>query len=266
MANLDPECRPAAPLAIGSALSRALLGFGLVALLLGVSARKACVGGEPALLIRGDGTYENAIAWQFESSAAPDYGAFAVPFPEALVSWISAVVLDLTGAPPIGSAPAGPAINRLGIADVFVWDDTDGVPGAVLWTETGVSLELDVTWPSFVRVVVPVDPVVRCDAITGDAAWAGFWGNWPGEPAATFVGTDLNGFGPAGMTRIAPGLGFPSGWQDVSIAWGGVTALGIGILAEPCGPEPVLRSSWGAIKRLYAYGSSPHPTKRGRFS
>ena len=226
----------------------------------------------PEVIIRGDGSYENAIAWQYEASAAPDYGAFAVRFPEALQSRISAVVLDLTAVPPtvIGTSRESPTVDVLSLledsgpltelgfsdssaADIYLWDESAGAPGAVLWIQVGSPLTLDVAWPDFARITVPVDPMLRCEQITGDAAWAGFWGDWPDAPAAAFVGTDQDGFGPAGVTRIAPDLGFPAGWQDVSVAWGGITALGIGVLAEPCGQEPVLLSTWGTIKRLYAW-------------
>ena len=265
------------------------------------SAVPTTAGNTPEIIIRGDGSYENAIAWQFEAAAAPDYGAFAVRFPEGLESKILAVVLDLTGAAPAGRSPgqnrpialvasslersipltapslerpiqlaasslerpiafAGTGDDRRGsdqsgsgppTGDVYIWDESDGVPGAVLWTQAAVPLSVETSWPHFTRINVPVDPVVQCEAVLGDAAWAGFWGNWPGSPAGAFVGTDQDGFGPAGMTRIVPDFGFPAGWQDVSVAWGGITALGIGVIVEPCNPEPVLQSTWGAIKRLY---------------
>lgn len=260
-------------------------------LFLSVLSQGKGAGSAPELVIRGDGSYENAIAWQFEASRPPDYGAFAVSFPEALESTISAVVLDLTGAPPatrskgrdpspsVGldrlagggcSDPASPrtvfpmlsapasksamTVDRTGnppLVDVYVWDDSGNQPGTVLWTFAGFPVDLASSWPAMSRVSIPVDPPLRCVAITGSAAWAGFWGDWPDGPAAAFLGVDQDGLGASGMTRVVPELGFPSGWQDISVAWVGVTALGIGVMAEPCGQDPVLSTTWGAIKRLY---------------
>ena len=210
----------------------------------------AATAGDPEVILRGDGTYENAIAWQYEGAALPDYGAFAVRFPESTTSVISGLVLDVTGAPPALVARGARAGSAL--VDVYVWDEAEGsLPGGVVHLETGVSLEVSSAWPEFSRAVLAIDPPVRCQQLTGGAAWAGFWGNWANGPAGAFVGADQDGFGTAGLTLITPGLGFPSGWQETSVAFPGVTALGIGILAEPCGLEPVLPSTWGSIKRQF---------------
>ena len=250
----------------------------------------AATAGDPEVILRGDGTYENAIAWQYEGAALPDYGAFAVRFPESTTSVISGLVLDVTGAPPAlvargarmdlasdghisnaGTAVSGdlrmgkpvgqdngaedstpPSVAGSALVDVYVWDEAEGsLPGVVVHLETGVSLEVSSAWPEFSRAVLAIDPPVRCQQLTGGAAWAGFWGNWANGPAGAFVGADQDGFGTAGLTLITPGLGFPSGWQETSVAFPGVTALGIGILAEPCGLEPVLPSTWGSIKRQF---------------
>ena len=76
----------------------------------------------------------------------------------------------------------------------------------------------------------------------------GYWGNWPDAPGGWFVGADTNGFGGCPLTCIRPGIGYPTGWQNVSIIWGPTTALGIGAEAHECGATPVRESSWGQIK------------------
>ena len=53
------------------------------------------------------------------------------------------------------------------------------------------------------------------------------------------------------LTNIAPGIGFPTGWNDVSVVWGPTVALGIGAEVLPCEPTPTKTTSWGAIKALY---------------
>ncbi|MEZ4647204.1 MAG: hypothetical protein R3E97_00215 [Candidatus Eisenbacteria bacterium] len=292
------------------ALPATCLGaFGLACVIaFGLSAFVASTAdaGDPEVILRGDGTYENAIAWQYEGSAAPDYGAFAVRFPEATALTISGLVLDMTVTPPAlapgdahmtntacaalafpepggqphsyagssssevavtgetatGRAANGEAATCVGatgeaatgspLVDIYVWDEAEtGLPGAVIHVTTSAPLEISSTWPEFSRTVLTIDPPVRCQALSGDAAWAGYWGSWVGGPAGAFVGVDHDGFGPAGLTRIVPGLGFPEDWQDISTAWPSVTALGIGVLAEPCALEPVLPSTWGSIKRVF---------------
>lgn len=226
-----------------------------------------------SLYIRGDGTYENAIAWQFEGAAQPDYGAIAVRFPEALDLIVESLVLDLTrdevgardstgarvAAEPGGVGSRARACSggiagskRASVADLYIWDEIDGIPGAVLRVEPSASIEVDTAWPEFTRATIPLATRLRCEEITGAAVWAGFWGHWPNDLAGWFVGVDLDAFGPGGMTRIAPGLGYPSGWQPISVAWGPVSAVGIGILAVPCDPEPVVEGSWGRIKQLFS--------------
>lgn len=261
--------------------------FATLAALTGLASFASSAVAQPTLIVRGDGSYENAIAWQFEGAEAPDLGAIAVRFPEATESRIEGVVLDLTGAPsatqtlsrnrPNGAVGSSSGVGRPSsapptrtssadgapaIVDLYLWDDSGGAPGPVVWMNLSAEVPDLGEWPSFVRVEFAVDPPLRCDALIGTAAWAGFWGHWPGVAAEAFLGVDASGLGPAGMTRIAPDLGFPSGWQEISVAWPGVSALGIGILVEPCGPEPVLLSSWGAVKQRYADSPIASPTRR----
>ena len=65
------------------------------------------------------------------------------------------------------------------------------------------------------------------------------------------LGRDLDGPGGCAMTNIAPGIGYPTGWQNVSVTWGPTQALGIGAEVTPCDPVPTMESSWGRVKSLY---------------
>ena len=65
-----------------------------------------------------------------------------------------------------------------------------------------------------------------------------------------WVGADLDGPGGFPYTNIAPGIGFPTGWQDVSVLWGPTQALGIGAEVLPCDPVPTVGTTWGRIKAL----------------
>ena len=85
----------------------------------------------------------------------------------------------------------------------------------------------------------------------GDTWWVGFWVNCPGQLSPYFVGADLNGPGGCPKNNIAPGIGYPSGWQDVAVAWGPTAAMGIGAEVLPCGPVAIERATWGSVKALY---------------
>ena len=82
--------------------------------------------------------------------------------------------------------------------------------------------------------------------------WLGYLANWPGLACAVYLGADLDGFGAPCpyMTNIAPGIGYPTGWNPVDDIWGPTQAMGI----EGCwstGPVPVEEATWGQIKALY---------------
>jgi hypothetical protein len=130
--------------------------------------------------------------------------------------------------------------------DVYVWDDAFGVPGQVLAVEVDTCLTAP-TFPGFRRYAVPI-PAAPC---VGDKFWVGLWYNAPDTGAIWYIGADLDGPGGCPMTNIAPGLGFPTGWQNVSVAWGPTQAMGIGAELVPCEPVPTFDSSWGRVKSLY---------------
>lgn len=184
--------------------------------------------------MNSDGTYEYAFAWQYGGVVPPNYGAFAECQPGA--GEICAVVLDLTQ-----------DSFRDYRTDIYVWDDSDGHPGTVLRMQAGVDMVGIAFWPNFSRHTVTLsDPVC-----TEGPCWLGFWGEWPGSSTEYYVGADLDGPGGCPMTNIAPGIGYPSGWQPVSVAFGPTSALGIGAEVRECGPVPVRTSSWGHVKQLY---------------
>lgn len=63
----------------------------------------------------------------------------------------------------------------------------------------------------------------------------GYWPEWPQDVQGWFVGADLDGFGGGcPYTNIAPGLGYPTGWNHVSIVWGPTRALGIAAEVTEC--------------------------------
>ena len=68
-----------------------------------------------------------------------------------------------------------------------------------------------------------------------------------------YVASDENGFG-GGLprTNIAPGIGFPTGWNHPNVVstFAGCQDLGIAVY-EIGGPIPAQTTTWGAIKNLY---------------
>jgi len=186
------------------------------------------------VLMHADGTYESGYWWQYEGNVAPSYGAFAEGY--VGIAQVDSIVLDVSTWPSAYPYPA----------DIYLWGDDGGTPGAVLALLENVFLGAAV-WPIVERNVIGLaEPVC-----VGDAWWAGYWGHWPGSFAEFFIGADLNGpGGGSSMTNVAPGQDFPSGWQDVDVVWGPTAALGIGAVVEEC-PTPAEGQSWGSIKALY---------------
>ena len=101
-------------------------------------------------------------------------------------------------------------------------------------------------WPSLSRHEFGIN--ANC---ADGGLFAGYWGNWPNAVMGWFVGADLDGYGGCPLTNIAPGIGYPTGWNNVSIVWGPTQAIGIGVELNPCGAVPIQETSWGKVKALF---------------
>jgi hypothetical protein len=212
----------------GSGPATAEVGNGIGRLALGEETRDC-----GQFVINADDSYENGYTWQYDAVVAPYYGAFAECY--AFHGVICSVVTDLTQ---IGG-------QNCQVMDVYVWRDAAGVPGAVLYTRQ-VEPGPVAFWPEVSRHTFWVQYYE-----SSDVAWAGFWGAWPGGPSGWFVAADTNGFGGCPSTNIAPGIGYPTGWNNVSIVWGPTQALGIGAEVMDGDPVPSIETSWGHIKSLF---------------
>ena len=189
-----------------------------------------------SLELNADGSYEGCYAWQYGGVVAPTYGAFAECYTTSGPQTICTAIFDFSQ---LGSQ-AGQCF------DVYVWDDASERPGNVLCTFPSFQPGPLAFWPSFTRLVVNLEGCCHDGPF-----WIGYWGNWPGGFAPWYVGADLDGSGGCPLTNIAPGLGFPTGWTNVSQVWGPTQALGIGCELSPCGPVATQRVSWGHVKALY---------------
>ena len=231
--DLIEGCGPEAmryPASEGSGLAAVSLGIGHGSLLAASGSDEPC--GET--LMSSDGSYENGYSWQYGGVARPMFGALAECYQGRVT--VCSVDCDFSG---IGI--------EAGSIDVFVWDDESGCPGAVLCVRMNFNPGTVAFWPSVSR-----HRVLMPNCCTGDAWWVGYWGDWPGQMSGLYVGADLDGPGGCPKTCIAPGLGFPSGWQSVDVVWGSTAAMGIGAEVLPCAPVAIETKSWGQVKALYA--------------
>ena len=192
-------------------------------------------GGCGTLRLNSDSTYENGYGWSYGGNHAPDWGAFAECYPNT--GGICALVFDLTQ---VDQRPG----TRM---DGYVWMDDGGIPGAVLCLVSDVDPGTIAMWPSVSRHVVPLSSTCCVSGF----AWVGYWGNWPGFSPSWYVAADLDGPGGCPKTHIYPGLGVPSGWQNVSVVWEPTAALGLGLESVICHPVATHPTTWGRIKSIY---------------
>jgi hypothetical protein len=186
-----------------------------------------------SLMQNYDGSAENGYCWQYGGEVAPDYGSFAEGYNATGV--VCGVALWLSQG---GAYTPGPVV------DVRVYGSDGNNPTTVLGVTTGLNPGAIGMWPT----------ISQCDLAIGNVNVAGdffvgYWGNWPNGGCQFYCAADLNGFGGLPRTNIAPGIGYPTGWNDPSIVWGTTMAMGVGAYVTTV--VPVQTTSWGAIKHLY---------------
>ncbi len=201
-------------------------------------AREVC----GSVLLTSGGDYVTAITWQDEGVQPPYYGAFAECYSG---HWnVCAAVFDLAGIYP-GLPPT--------TLDAYLWRDAGGQPGEVLCLVTDIDPGPIALWPEVSRheVQFPQECCVE------DNWWIGYWPNWPNDQARWLVATgDIEQGCP--YTNVAPGIGYPSGWQHVELIWGpGHSCVGIGAEVLPCEPTPAVPTSWGMVKELFSADRHP---------
>ena len=191
----------------------------------------ACAQG--TLYYNHDGSFENGYAWQYGGIVAPYYGAFAEGYDlGAGTLWCASMWLSQTGY----------FTNQT--CDVYVWESDGSNPTNVLGVVTGVLPSGIAYWPSISQHDVDVN--VYCPG----AFFVGYWGTWLNSYAPWYCAADLDGFGGLPRTNIAPGIGYPTGWQDPSIIWGTTQSMGLGgYFGE--GGSPAQPETWGSIKALF---------------
>ncbi len=193
------------------------------------------------------GTFENAYCWHWGGTQPPYYGAFGEAYDEGPCI-IMCAAFWLTQ---IGSYAYPPV-------DVYVWEGgITGEPGLVLWMKPGVVLGAPGLWPTVTQHDVRSNLVAGL-AVAGEFT-VGYYVDLSGSPCQFFVAVDEGNGGGHPWTNVAPGGGYPSGWQHPGVVWGMMDiSLGIGVYLErgTSGVEDSLEgdaesATWGRIKEIF---------------
>ena len=187
------------------------------------------------LFANHDDSFENGFCWSYGGYVPPYYGAFGESFDlgagqvECGAFWFTQVGY-YTGEP----------------MDVYVWEGgVSGPPGTVLWMVGETQVPGDIAfWPDISQHDVPVEL-----AVDGEFT-VGFWVDFSSQVCQWYVAADVNGPGGYPWVCIAPGIGYPTGWQNPEIVWGPVQSLGFGVYFEG-GASPTRQRTWGSIKALF---------------
>jgi len=185
-------------------------------------------------MLNGDGHWENGYAWDPSGNVPPDYGGFAEGYVgTGTVCGIRAYLSTIPG-----------YFDGDETADVYVYESDGVYPTTVISVTVGIEMDEPGYWPEVSTHEIAVAP----SQVDGDF-FVYLWGNYP-DGRGWFVTADYNG--PPGLprTKIAPGLGYPEGWQDVGIVWGETAAMGVGVYLNT-EPSPVESPTWGRIRGLF---------------
>jgi hypothetical protein len=192
--------------------------------------RDECIG---TLIYNHDFSFENGYCWQYEGVAPPYFGAFAEGYDlgpgtaECAVYWLTT----------LGWYPDP--------MDVYLWDGgVHGPPGGVLCVVPGVTGLNIPYWPS-----CGLNEIEISCCMGGDFA-VGYWTDSSNHGCTFYCCVDENGTAGHPWTCIAPGIGYPSGWQHPNVVYPDCVSMGIGVTVTD-NPSPAESETWGAIKSLY---------------
>jgi hypothetical protein len=183
-----------------------------------------------------DNSFENGCCWQYGGIVpSTTYGAFGEGFSlgagvvECMALWVTQVG------------------NYFGqTCDTYVWEGgVSGTPGIVLWSAPGQAFTAIPYWPSCGQNNFDVNFCVSGDFTVG------YWADFSAAVCAWYIALDSDGFGGYPWTNIAPGIGYPTGWNNPAIVWGAVQSLGFGVYFDAGGMTPVESKTWGEIKNLF---------------
>ena len=192
----------------------------------------ACAGG--VLVHNHDGSFENGYAWAYGGTIPPYYGAFSEGYDlgsgtvRCGAYWVTTL----------------PGYYQGQTTDCYVWEGgVSTTPGSVIGVVIGTVFGNVPNWPEVGQNDVDLNA-----AVGGEFA-VGCWGNWPHQLVGYFYAADVDGPQGHPWACIAPGIGYPTGWQDPAIVWGPTSAMGCGVYFEQ--GTPAESETWGAVKALF---------------
>ncbi len=204
--------------------------------------------GPETFVYHHDGSFENGVCWSYAGSVPPYYGAFGEAF-DLGPARIHGAAFWATHTGDFHGQPT----------DVYIWEGgITGQPGAVLCLVPGVVYDNVPIWPS----VGQNDVDIECT--TSGAFTVGCWADFSAIACPWYLAADEDGFDGYPWTCIAPGIGYPTGWQDPSLVWGPIQSLGIGVYVSECSPAaaPSRETSFRASKpvvRPASHSPAPQP-------
>ncbi len=183
-----------------------------------------------------DGSFENGYCWQMGGVVpGTTYGAFGEGFDlgqglvECAAIWVTQT----------GSWFGQPV-------DIYLWSGgVTGVPGDVMWVNTGQQFQQIGFWPSITQNDFEIGYCLDGEFTVG------YWADFSTDVCGWYIASDEDGFGGYPWTNVAPGIGFPTGWQSPAVVWGVCQSLGFGVYFEEGGMTPVESATWGEIKSLF---------------
>jgi hypothetical protein len=190
---------------------------------------------EGTLFYHHDGSFENGYAWDYMGDQPPYYGAFGEGYDlgPGIVAcgayWLSTIPGQWQGQ----------------TSDCYIWEGGVGAtPGTVLGVVPDIVFDNILLWPE-----VGQNDIELNISVDGEFT-VGCWGDWWGRDMnGYFWAADLNGVQGHPWTCVAPGIGYPTGWNDPSIVWGPTRSMGCGVYFEQ--GTPVESPTWGAVKALF---------------
>lgn len=189
---------------------------------------------EGVLVYNHDGSFENGYAWGFGGIEPPYYGAFG----EAYELGPGEIVCGAYWLTHVYEWPEY-------AIDLYVWEG--GVtrePDAVLCMVPDVVPENVPHWPDCGQN----DIELRC-CVEGEFT-VGYWWGYPTDPRRLFICSDENGAPGFPWTCIAPGIGYPTGWQHPNVVFPECQSLGCGVYFGE-GPSPSEGRTWGRVRALF---------------
>jgi len=198
-----------------------------------ITGRDECTGSH---VYNHDGSLENAYCWEGAGSAPPYHGAWGEAYDLGEVT-VECGVYWFTAAPGAGT----PWI------DIYIWDGgLHGPPGNVLYLAAGVPVQNVPYWPAIGACDLEIDCCVNGDFTIG------YWDDRSQTVCELFCAADENGSGGHPWTYIAPGIGYPSGWQHPNVVHPNCVSMGIGVTVAST-PSPAESETWGAIKSMFRW-------------